>query len=65
MASSDDFERAKQRAKDLKARIPRVVSAHYDRKTRRIVIGLSSKLIVSLSPNDVEGIEHATPSQLN
>ena len=65
MASRDDFEQANQRAKDLKARIPRAISAHYDRRTKRIVIELSSKLIVSLSPSDVEGIEHATPSQLN
>ena len=65
MASRDDFEQANQRAKDLKARIPRAISAHYDRRTKRIVIELSSKLIVSFSPSDVEGIEHATPSQLN
>src|SRR5436309_2413619 len=49
MASRDEFEQANQRAKDLEARIPRVVSAHYDRKTGRIVIHLSSKLIVSFS----------------
>jgi hypothetical protein len=61
----DDFEQANQRAKDLEARIPRAVSAHYDRKTGRIVILLSSKLIVSFSPGDVEGLEDARPSQLN
>ena len=65
MASRDDFEQANQRAKDLKARIPRAISAHYERQTKRVVIELSSKLIVSFSPRDVEGIEHATPSQLN
>ena len=46
MASRDDFKLANQ----LEARIPRAVSAHYDRKTGRIVIHLSSKLIVSFSP---------------
>src|SRR5713101_8468598 len=45
--------------------IPRAVSAHYDRKTGRIVIHLSSKLIVSFSPGDVERLEDARPSQLN
>lgn len=65
MASRDDFELANQRAKDLEARIPRAVSAHYDRKTGRIVIHLSSKLIVSFSPGDIEGLEDARPSQLN
>jgi hypothetical protein len=65
MASRDDFDQANQRAKELEARIPHAISAHYDKKNRRIVIELSSKLIVSFSPRDVEGIEHATPSQLN
>jgi hypothetical protein len=65
MASRDDFEQANQRAKDLKAHIPRAISAHYDRRIKRIVIELSSKLIVSFSSSDVEGIEHATPSQLH
>ena len=41
MASRDDFEQANQRAKDLEARIARAISAHYDRKTGRIVIHLS------------------------
>src|SRR6266536_4159316 len=59
MASRDDFEQAKQRAKEREARFPRAVSAHYDRKTGRIVIHLSSKLMVSFSPCDVEGLEDA------
>ena len=65
MASRDDFEQANQRAKDLQARIPRALSAHYDLKTRRIVVHLSSKLIVSFSPHDVEGLKEARPLQLN
>ena len=64
MAPRDDFEQANQRAKDLEARIPRAVSAYYDDKTGRIVIHLSSKLIVSFSPRDVEGLDEARPSQL-
>jgi hypothetical protein len=64
MTSRDDFKRANQRAKDLGARIPRAISAHYDRKTGRIVIHLNSKLIVSFSPADAEGLEGAQPSQL-
>ena len=47
MASSDDFKQANRRAKDMEARIPRAVSASYDRKTGRIVVHLSSNLIVS------------------
>ena len=65
MALHDYFEEANQRAKDLQASIPRAVSAHYDHKTGRIVIHLSSKLIVSFSPGDVEGLEDARSSQLS
>ena len=64
MASRDNFKQANQRAKDLEARIPRAVSAHYDRKTGRIVVHLSSNLIVSFSPADVEGLQGAHPAQL-
>jgi hypothetical protein len=64
MPSSEDFERANLRARNLQAKSPQAVSAHYDRKTGRIVVDLSSRLIVSFSPSDVEGLEHAGPSQL-
>ena len=65
MASRDYFEEANQRARDLQASIPRALSAHYDRKTGRIVVHLSSRLIVSFSPDDVEGLKGARPSQLD
>jgi len=64
MVSPSNFKQANQRAKDLQARIPRAVSAHYDRKTGRIVVHLSSKLIVSFSPADAEGLDGAKPPQL-
>jgi hypothetical protein len=65
MKSNDDIEQANRRAKELQARVPRVVSARYDRKTGRVVIHLSSKLIVSFAPGDAQGLENAQPSQLN
>jgi hypothetical protein len=65
MASLNDFDQTTRRAKNLEARFPKAVSAHYDAKTRRIVVLLSSKLIVTFSPRDVEGLEDARPSQLN
>ena len=65
MASRDDFELANQRAREMENNIPRAVAAHYDRKTGRIVIELSSKVIISFSPRDAEGLEHAEPSQLD
>jgi hypothetical protein len=64
MALHDRFGKANQRAKDLQTSIPRAVSAHYDRKSGHIIIHLSSKLILSFSPRDAQGLESARPSQL-
>ena len=65
MALHDHFDQANQRARDLAASLPRAVSARYDRKSGRIVIHLSSRLIVSFSPRDTQGLEDAKPSQLD
>lgn len=64
MGISDNFEMANRRAKEMQAGIPRAVAAHYDRDTGRIVIHLSSKLDVSFSPHDAQGLENAKPWQL-
>src|SRR5271157_6375123 len=65
MASTENIEFANQRAKELQAAVPQAVSAHYDRKSDHIVIALSSKLILSFSPRDAQGLENAKPSQLD
>jgi hypothetical protein len=65
MELHDNFKLANKRAKDLQASIPRAVSARYDRENGRVVIRLSSSLDVSFSPNDAQGLEKATPSQLD
>ncbi|MGO9127809.1 MAG: DUF2442 domain-containing protein [Terriglobales bacterium] len=64
MATSDHFGLANRRAKELQSSVPRAIGAHYDRSSRRIVIRLSSRLDVSFSPRDAQGLEHAGPSQL-
>jgi len=56
---------ANQRAKALQTTVPRAISAHYHRESGRIVIHLSSKLDVSFSPHDAQGLENAKPSQLD
>ena len=65
MKSNDDMEEANRRARELRANVSRVMSARYDRRTGRVVIHLSSKLIVSFAPEDAQGLEKAQPSQLN
>src|ERR1700730_2471370 len=64
MALHDNFELANQRAKERQASIPKAVSAHYDRKSGRIVINLTSQLDVSFSPQDAQGLGTAKPAQL-
>jgi hypothetical protein len=65
MKSNDNIEKANRRGRELQAHAPRAVSARYDAKTGKIVIHLSSKLIVSFAPGDAQGLEDARPSQLN
>lgn len=64
MATYDNFELANRRAREMQAAAPKAVAAYYDRASGRVVIRLNSKLDVSFSPRDAEGLEHAKPSQL-
>jgi hypothetical protein len=64
MAPRDYFEEANQRAKKMQEAVPKAVSAHYDRDKQQIVINLSSKLTLSFSPHDAQGLERARASQL-
>ena len=64
MAIGDNFELASRRARDLQASLPRAIAAHYDRRNDSIVIELSSKLAISFSPRDAQGLENATASEL-
>jgi hypothetical protein len=64
MATNDNLELANQRAKEMQESVPKAVSARYDRKTGRIVIDLSSRLSLSFSPRDAQGLENARPTQL-
>jgi hypothetical protein len=64
MGTSDHFKAANRRAKNLQLSVPKAVAAHYDRTSGRVVIRLSSRLDVSFSPLDAQGLEHARPYQL-
>jgi hypothetical protein len=60
----EQFERANQRARRLRASAPRAVAACFDRRTGRIVIELNSRLEVGLLPHMAEGLEQASPAEL-
>ncbi|MGH9454947.1 MAG: DUF2442 domain-containing protein, partial [Terriglobia bacterium] len=64
MATIEAFEMASRRAKERLAIHPTAVAARYDHRTRRVVIRLSSKLEVAFSPQDAQGLEDASPSEL-
>lgn len=48
----------------MESRVPKAVSARYDRRIRRVVVQLNSNLGIFFSPRDAEGLEHATPEQI-
>jgi hypothetical protein len=56
-------EKANRRRR-LRSSLPRATSAHYNRRSGRIVIHLSTGLDVAFSPRDAQGLEKATPAQL-
>lgn len=65
MATNNDIRLANIRGKDLHAAIPHAINARYDRGTGRVVITLSSRVDLSFSPRDAQGLGHAKPSQLD
>src|ERR1043166_1989199 len=64
MTSHSNVDAANRRAQELRQAVPLAVSARYDRKHRTIVITLSSRLTLSFSPRDAEGLERAKESEL-
>lgn len=64
MVRRDEFQLAAARARKKRERIPWAVSAHYDRDSGRIVVGLNTQLDVAFPSNVVQGLEKAKPSQL-
>jgi Protein of unknown function (DUF2442) len=59
------LKEAKARAKALKASTPAATSAHYDRKSRKIIVNLSTGIGIFFSPKDAQGLEGASPTQLS
>lgn len=65
MAEYDNFKLANRRGERMRTALPQAIAAQYDRATGRIVVHLSSKLHISFSPHDAQGLEKAKPSQLD
>jgi hypothetical protein len=55
---------AEARAAARLATSPTAVSARYDRRVARVVVGLSSGLEIAFKPHDAQGLRGARPAQL-
>jgi len=60
----EEIEAANERAVARLGRTATVAAAHYDRRTGRVVIDLSSGLSIAFKPQDAQDFEHAKPEQL-
>ena len=65
MATPDEIARANARAELRRRTMPRAVVAHYDRSRDRVVIRLSTGVEVWFHPREAQGLETATPSDLD
>src|SRR5208283_5795910 len=64
MVSRSSIELANKRGEQLRREFPRAASARYDRASGKVVVELSSKLTLSFSPRDAQGLENAQPAEL-
>jgi len=48
----------------MQSEFPHAVAARYDRHNRKVVVELSSRLTLSFSPEDAQGLENARASEL-
>ena len=65
MVSRSDIELANKHGEQMRKEFPHAVSARYDRASGKVMIELSSKLTLSFSPQDAQGLEGAKPSELD
>lgn len=59
------YEAVKRRARELQASLPKAVDACYDTQSQQVVVQLSSRLELRFSPEDAQGLEHATSADLS
>ena len=64
MVTRREIELANQRGQSLRNEFPHAIAARYDRQNHKIVIDLSSRVTLSFSPEDAQGLENARPSEL-
>lgn len=62
--TEQEFAAANARGRARLSTMPRATAASYDAERRRIVLQLSTGLEVAFAPQDVQGLEGASPEDL-
>jgi hypothetical protein len=65
LSLSQEVKEATARTKALRASTPYATAAHYDRKSKNVIVNLSNGMGLFFSPQDAQGLEDATPAQLS
>jgi len=63
--TKQEFKEANERMEALRASTPFATEAHYDRKSKSVIIKLSNGLGIFFSPENAQGLEGATAVQLS
>jgi hypothetical protein len=64
MVTRDTLKKANARTARRRVHGPIAVAARYDRRSGRVVVGLSTGIDVMFSPQNAQGLEGAKPTQL-
>jgi len=64
MEFEKEFELANRRALEMRAKYPKATAAKYDRATGMVLLTLSNGKVFSFSPQNAQGLERASPSDL-
>ena len=65
MITKQEFRRANERMKALQASTPSATDAYYDRKSKNIIVNLSTGIGIFFSPQDAQGLEEGRATQLS
>ena len=60
----DEFDLAEESARSMQGSTPYALSARFECNRNCVVVRLSTRIEIAFSPDDVQGLEKATPEQL-
>jgi len=63
--TKQEFKEANARTREMQATIPSAIAAYYDRESKNVIVKLSTGIGIFFSPQDAQGLEEGTASQLS